>query len=123
MTTSSEVAVRDASLRRLHRINRWLIAGAVTLTGVLSGVAAQAFPGVSIKGTSGAKTGTSKTSTSHQQDRDQRYAGTLEAAAQAPQAASGEGGATAATTEAGSTQESASATESASTAESSSAVV
>jgi hypothetical protein len=39
---------RDAALRRLGRANRWLIAGSVTLTGVLAEVAAQAFPGKSV---------------------------------------------------------------------------
>ncbi len=36
---------RDAALRRLGRINRWLVAGSILLTGVLADVAAQAFPG------------------------------------------------------------------------------
>jgi hypothetical protein len=36
---------RDAALRRLTRANRWLVAGSITLTGVLAEVAAQAFPG------------------------------------------------------------------------------
>lgn len=36
---------RDSSLRRLTLANRWLIAGSVALTGVLTEVAAQAFPG------------------------------------------------------------------------------
>lgn len=36
---------RDAGLRRLARANRWLIAGSALLTGVLTDVAAQAFPG------------------------------------------------------------------------------
>lgn len=36
---------RDAALRRLTSANRWLIAGSIALTGVLSEVAAQAFPG------------------------------------------------------------------------------
>ncbi|HEY2719811.1 MAG TPA: hypothetical protein VGI52_09280 [Solirubrobacteraceae bacterium] len=35
---------RDNSLRRLSRVNRWLIAGSLTLTGVLTEVAAHAFP-------------------------------------------------------------------------------
>ena len=42
---SSITNSRDAALRRLARINRWLIAGSVALTAVLSEVAAQAFPG------------------------------------------------------------------------------
>ena len=36
---------RDAALRRLGRVNRWLIAGTAVLTGVLTDVAANAFPG------------------------------------------------------------------------------
>jgi len=40
---------RDAALRDLHRINRWMIAGSVILTGVLSDVAANAFPGKTVK--------------------------------------------------------------------------
>jgi hypothetical protein len=35
---------RDSSLRRLSLANRWLVAGSVALTGVLTEVAAQAFP-------------------------------------------------------------------------------
>jgi hypothetical protein len=40
---------RDAALRELHRINRWLIAGSVVLTGVLTDAAAHAFPGKTVK--------------------------------------------------------------------------
>lgn len=36
---------RDSSLRRLSVANRWLLGGSVALTGVLTEVAAQAFPG------------------------------------------------------------------------------
>ena len=36
---------RDAALRQLSHINRWLIAGSVLLTGVLTEAAANAFPG------------------------------------------------------------------------------
>ncbi len=36
---------RDAALQRLTHANRWLIAGSVVLTGVLTDVAANAFPG------------------------------------------------------------------------------
>jgi type IV secretory pathway VirB10-like protein len=35
---------RDSSLRKLNIINRWLIAASVILTGVLTDVAAHAFP-------------------------------------------------------------------------------
>jgi hypothetical protein len=40
---------RDAALRELHRINRWMIAASVVLTGVLTDVAANAFPGRTVK--------------------------------------------------------------------------
>jgi len=40
---------RDAALARMRRANRWLIAGAVAVTGVLTDVAAQAFPGRTIR--------------------------------------------------------------------------
>jgi hypothetical protein len=39
---------RDAALRRLRRANRWLIAGSVALSALLTDVAAQAFPGRTI---------------------------------------------------------------------------
>ena len=48
---------RDAALRRLARANRWLIAGSVTLTGVLTAVAANAFPGKTLKATGGGHVG------------------------------------------------------------------
>ncbi|HWX97365.1 MAG TPA: hypothetical protein VNZ01_11000 [Solirubrobacteraceae bacterium] len=46
---------RDAALQRLRRTNRWLIAGSVVLTGVLSDVAANAFAGKTIKAGANAK--------------------------------------------------------------------
>lgn len=36
---------RDAAIRRLDNTSRWLIAGSAVLTGVLTDVAANAFPG------------------------------------------------------------------------------
>jgi hypothetical protein len=35
---------RDAALARMRRINRWLLAGAIVATGLLTEAAAQAFP-------------------------------------------------------------------------------
>jgi hypothetical protein len=46
---------RDAALQRLRRTNRWLIAGSVVLTGVLSDVAANAFAGKTLKASSTGK--------------------------------------------------------------------
>jgi hypothetical protein len=39
---------RDAALARMRRINRWLVAGAIVATGLLTEAAAQAFPGRTI---------------------------------------------------------------------------
>jgi hypothetical protein len=41
---------RDAALRELHRLNRWLVAASVLLTGALTDVAAHAFPGKKLSG-------------------------------------------------------------------------
>ena len=38
-------ANRDSGLRRVSRMTRWLVAGSVTVAGVLSAVVAQALPG------------------------------------------------------------------------------
>lgn len=40
---------RDSAVRRLSLSTRWMIAGSVALTGALSEVAAQAFPGKTLK--------------------------------------------------------------------------
>jgi hypothetical protein len=36
---------RDAAMAQLSRVNRWLVAGSVVLTGVFAEIAANAFPG------------------------------------------------------------------------------
>jgi outer membrane biosynthesis protein TonB len=54
---------RDAALRQLHRINRWLIAGSVVLAGVFAEAAANAFPGRTTKTTSASKVKRSDTHT------------------------------------------------------------
>jgi len=51
MSSSGKPAARDAALRRVAHARRWLIAGAIGLTGVFSAVASQAFPGRSLKAT------------------------------------------------------------------------
>jgi hypothetical protein len=40
---------RDAALQQLHRMNRWLLAGSVLLTGAFTEAAAHAFPGRTVK--------------------------------------------------------------------------
>ncbi len=49
---------RDAALRGLQRANRWLIAGSIALTAVLTDVAAHAFPGKTPKASPASRHGT-----------------------------------------------------------------
>lgn len=59
------INARDAALHRLSRVNRWLIAGSVALTGVFAEVAAHAFPGRTLASTAGgARKGSAKAGTS-----------------------------------------------------------
>ena len=76
---------RDAGLRKLSRINRWLIAGSATLTGGLSEVAAQAFPGKAEPATTTKFNGTSVKSSS---SSSKTSTSSLKPPAQAPKAAS-----------------------------------
>ncbi len=56
---------RDEALRRLGRVNRWLIAGTAVLTGVLTDVAANAFPGHTIRKSS-SRAATQKKAPAHE---------------------------------------------------------
>jgi len=75
---------RDAALRQLRRANRWMIAGSVALTGVLAGVAANGFPGKTIKGSPASKSG----SKGHPRRSSRTPAKPLKPPARAPQASS-----------------------------------
>jgi outer membrane biosynthesis protein TonB len=77
---SSTTYTRDAALRKLARINRWLIAGSVALTAALSEAAAQAFPGKSTAAKSKGK------SAGLQHHASQPSGGSLQPPAQAPSA-------------------------------------
>ena len=44
-TARGAAAARDAGLRRVSRLTRWLLAGALALTAAFSAIAAHAFPG------------------------------------------------------------------------------
>lgn len=95
-TSGHTTRTRDAALHRLGRVNRMLIAGSVVLTGLLTDVAAHAFPGKtaiksgsataakakSARGQARAHIGAS--STSH----DSSTSKTLRSPAQAPRATS-----------------------------------
>ena len=81
---------RDAALRRLSRANRWLIAGSATLTGVLTAVAASAFPGKTLKETRATASGECPPRHwllrhTHGQRRPRPATSKLKAPAQAPQ--------------------------------------
>jgi Mg-chelatase subunit ChlI len=81
---------RDAALHDLRRISRWLIAGSIALTGVLADVAANAFPGRTVKAGEGKKsaagTGSHRSSSSPAQTRETRVP--LAPPSQAPQGSS-----------------------------------
>lgn len=74
---------RDAALRELHRINRWMIAGSVVLTGVLSDVAANAFPGKTVK--AGASPKKAHKASAHKPKSTHTSTGVLRPPEQAPQ--------------------------------------
>jgi hypothetical protein len=76
---------RDAALRELKRVNRWLIAGSVVLTGVLADVAANAFPGKTTK-SAGAASKASKAHSKHAGSASKTTTGVLRPPEQAPQA-------------------------------------
>jgi hypothetical protein len=84
-------SARDAALRRLSRTKRWLLAGTATLTGVLTAVAASAFPGKSVKSATSGTTSQEVAASSTGSGRAGEGSGagegsTLQAPAQEPQA-------------------------------------
>jgi hypothetical protein len=82
---------RDAALRRLSCAKLWLLTGTATLTGVLTVVAARAFPGKSVKsatsGTASQQAAASSTASGRAGEGSGAGEGpTLQAPAQEPQA-------------------------------------
>src|ERR1700735_954656 len=81
---------RDAGLRKLALTKHWLLAGSVSLTGVLTAVAAHAFPGRTINrsATQATNVGHSRKAATHHQHHDTQNAqsspGSLKPPAQAP---------------------------------------
>jgi hypothetical protein len=59
---------RDAALRKLGAANRWLIAGSAALTGVFTAVAANAFPGHTLKSQSRNASARGRSSTTKRSD-------------------------------------------------------
>jgi hypothetical protein len=74
---------REAALRQLHRINRWLVAGSVVLTGAFVEAAAHAFPG---RATKNASTSKVKRTGARVSSRSRTTTRPLQPPAQAPQA-------------------------------------
>jgi hypothetical protein len=84
-------ASRDAGLHRVSRLTRWLLAGALALTGAFSAIAARAFPGSTTPTTGQA--GSSGQTGSSPSDEDTAGGG-LQAPATPPSASSGPGAVT-----------------------------
>jgi hypothetical protein len=76
---------RDAALNKLQRVNRWMIAASVALTGGLSAIAANAFPGKTVKGTAGRHGTRTKAKATHSGGTS---TGVLRAPEQAPRSSS-----------------------------------
>jgi hypothetical protein len=74
---------RDAALRELGRLNRWLVSGSLVLTGVFAEAAAHAFPG---KKTKPASAGGANSSARRHTPAKSSTTHPLQPPAQAPQA-------------------------------------
>jgi hypothetical protein len=86
MARHRPASARDAALLKLRRVNRWVIAASVALAGVLSEVAAAAFPGKTIQAGASTKSGHSPTRASQPSGSPTTSTGALTPPAQAPQA-------------------------------------
>jgi outer membrane biosynthesis protein TonB len=87
MRKDRPASARDAALQKLSRVNRWAIAGSVALTGVLSEVAAQAFPGKTVHAGAAAKSGSAQTGANNSSGSTATPPRALHPPEQAPQAA------------------------------------
>jgi hypothetical protein len=76
---------RDSAVRRLSLATRWTIAGSVALTGALSEVAAQAFPGKTLKASGSHSAGAARAKAIHHTSSSSPSS-SLAAPSQAPQA-------------------------------------
>jgi ferric-dicitrate binding protein FerR (iron transport regulator) len=88
-------ARRDAGLRRVSRLTRWLLAGSLALTGLFAGLAARVFPGhgqqASAATTTTTVTGSQFDDSSSQEQDDSSQ---LQAPATTPSASGGSGSVT-----------------------------
>jgi hypothetical protein len=78
---------RDAALRQLRRLTRWLIAGSILLTGVLTDVAANAFPGKTARASAHGRAKATSTRAEHRSaSPGKKSTGSLKPPARAPEA-------------------------------------
>ncbi len=90
------VARRDAGLRRVSRLTRWLLAGSLALTAAFSAIAARGFPGSSgdQATSSTAADQSSQTSASDSDQIGEDTATTLQSPSSTPSASAGSGAVT-----------------------------
>ncbi len=62
--SARQVSIRDIGLRRLSRLTRWMIAGAVAASGLFAAVAANARPGTTHPSSTAAGSGAAGSNTS-----------------------------------------------------------
>jgi hypothetical protein len=87
MAPGDPLQTREAGLRKLILAKRWIVASSVTLTGVLAAVAANAFPGKTIKTASEVKSerGADEASSPAEPSSGEGSSGSLAPPEEAPQ--------------------------------------
>jgi hypothetical protein len=89
------VTARDAGLRRVSRLTRWQLAGALALTAAFSAIAAHAFPGHSASQASSTTQGGGGSTTTGQSGQTDDSSGSgLQPSSSLPSASSGSGSVT-----------------------------
>lgn len=92
MAQSDPSQLREAGLRRLVLARRWMVAASVTLTGVFTAIAANAFPGKTIKSSSSQPATEESPSTRQQQSTEssESSSSSVTPPEQAPQSSEGQ---------------------------------
>lgn len=67
MSSADSSGIREAGLRRLALAKRWILGGSVAVVGVLTAMFANAIPGKTLPGSSGAQRASSSSLTPPQQ--------------------------------------------------------
>ena len=86
-------AQRDASLRRVSRLTRWVLAGALALTAGFSAIAARSFSGTS-GSQSASHSGTTTTTTDDGSGQSSDSSSTFQSPSSSPSSGSGSGSVT-----------------------------